>query len=246
MGKRPKKNEQTIVGCITGASRGIGYQIARHLAPHCGKMLLAAKTERNISKAARRLTKESECQFHAFWGDLADGRKTADALKQRLASFTEKLDILVLDAGYYVEGSLAEIGDEDFERNMRVNCMSSHYIVSALLPLLRKSNRARIVIIGSTAAYEPYPLVPTYGIAKWALRGLAVNLRKELMSENIGVTFISPGGTLTDMWADVELPKARLLEPSDIAKLIAATLTLSPQAVVEEIIVRPMLGDMHE
>ncbi len=66
------------------------------------------------------------------------------------------------------------------------------------------------------------------------------------MTHNIGVTFISPGGTLTDMWAGVELPKDRLLEADDIGKLVAAIMTLSKQAVVEELIVRPMLGDIHE
>jgi hypothetical protein len=65
-------------------------------------------------------------------------------------------------------------------------------------------------------------------------------------SDNIGVTLINPGGTLTDLWEGEELAPNRLLEPSDIGKLISTILTLSPQAVVEELIVRPMLGDFHE
>ena len=62
----------------------------------------------------------------------------------------------------------------------------------------------------------------------------------------MGVTLVAPGGTLTDAWAGEEIPEGRLLEPADIGKLVAATLTLSSQAVVEEIIVRPMLGDIRE
>ena len=109
----------------------------------------------------------------------------------------------------------------------------------------QRQKHANDVIIGSTAAYSSYS-VPTYSIAKFALRGLATNLRKELMRENIGVTFLSPGGTLTDMWADVEVPPNRLLEPHDIAKLVDSIFDLSPQAVVEEIIIRPMLGEFDD
>ena len=234
------------VAFITGGSRGIGYAIARHVAPQCSRLLIASKTKANAISAVKRLSEELGCEAHPIWGDLAKGRSFATAAKRLVGKTAKQLDLLVLNAGYYVEGSLAKISDADFERNMLVNCQSAHYLVSALLPFLAKSNRGRIVIIGSTAAYEPYPLVPTYGIAKWGLRGYAINLRKELMRKKIGVSFISPGATLTDMWAGVDLPKNRLLEADDIGKLVAATMTLSPQAVVEELIVRSMLGDIHE
>lgn len=240
------QDNMKAVAFITGASRGIGYAIARSVAPLCSHLLIASRTKSNITSAAERLRKETGCEVHHMWGDLANSRSFADAARQLVATTTKRVDLLVLDAGYYVEGSLAEIGDADFERNMQVNCHSAHYVVSALLPFLKKSSAGKIVLVGSTAAYEAYPLVPTYGIAKWALRGYAINLREELMAHHIGVTFISPGGTLTDMWAGVDLPKNRLLEADDIGRLVAAIMTLSPQAVVEELIVRPMLGDIHE
>ena len=66
------------------------------------------------------------------------------------------------------------------------------------------------------------------------------------MKENIGVTFISPGGTKTDMWEGVDLPENRLLAPSDIGKIVALIPKLSSQAVIDELIIRPMLGDIHE
>jgi short-subunit dehydrogenase len=240
------KANPSVISFITGASRGIGYEISRHVAPMCSHLIITSKTKANIDAAVKKLSGETKCSIHPFWGDIAKGRSFANKAREYVASIADRIDLLVLNAGYYVDGALAEIGDADFERNMQVNCFSAHYLVSSLLPLLRKSDRARIVIIGSTAAYESYPLVPTYGIAKWGLRGYAINLRKELMSEDIGVTFIAPGGTLTDMWKGVELPKNRLLEPADIGKLVATMMTLSAQAVVEELIVRPMLGDIHE
>ncbi|MEI7789246.1 MAG: SDR family oxidoreductase [Chlorobiaceae bacterium] len=234
------------VAFITGASKGIGYAIARCIAPACSHLLIASRKKSSIMSAAKRLRDETSCEVHAMWGDLARLRLFADKAKDLVTTTTNHVDLLVLNAGYYVEGSLGEIADIDFERNMLVNCHSAHYVVSALLPFLKKSKNGRIVIIGSTAAYESYPLVPTYGVAKWGLRGYAINLRKELMQHNLGVTFISPGGTLTDMWAGEDLPENRLLQPDDIGKVVAATMSLSKQAVVEELIIRPMQGDIHE
>ncbi len=240
-----KKHEKTFAAFITGASRGVGYSIARCVAPMCSHLLVASRRKAYITDAARRLSEETGCRVHATWGDLAKGRLFAEKAKQLVTTTTNQVDLLVLNAGYYEEGSLAEIADADFERNMLVNFHSAHYVVSALLPFLEKSPVAKIVIIGSTAAYEAAPVLPTYGIAKWGLRGYAINLRKELMSQNIGVTFIAPGPILTDMWEGEHVPADRLLAADDIGKLVAAIMTLSPQAVVEELVVRPMLGDLH-
>jgi short-subunit dehydrogenase len=241
-----KKEER--VAFITGGSRGIGYAIARHVAPMFPRMILAARTKGHALSAAKKLKRESGCEVEALWGDLARGRAFADKASRLVGATTNRIDLLVLNAGYYVEGTLSTVSDADFERNMAVNCHSSQYIVSALLPFLKRSAKGRIIIIGSAAAYGPTPLktLPTYGVAKWALRGYATNLRQELMPDKIGVTFIAPGGTLTDMWEGEEVPPARLLEADDIGKLVASIMSLSPQAVVEELVVRPMGGDIYE
>jgi len=231
--------------CVTGASRGIGLAIAERLAPACSTMFIASKSKAKIQAARARLQAASRCRYHTYAGDLNKGRQVGEGLKKLVAKQAGKLDLLVLDAGFYMEGGFGGLSDRDFERYMRVNFMSAHYITTSLLPLLRKSGRARIVIIGSTAAYETSPELPTYSVTKWALRGYALNLRRVLMPEGIGVTYIAPGGTLTDMWADDEVPAGRILEPDDIAKLVAALLTLSPQACVEELVLRPVLGDYH-
>ncbi|MGE5613750.1 MAG: short-chain dehydrogenase, partial [Bacillota bacterium] len=85
-----------------------------------------------------------------------------------------------------------------------------------------------------------------YGISKWALRSYAYFLRNELKHLGVGVTLLNPGGTFTQRRVPNEkIPSGRLLEASDIGKLVAAILTLSPQAVVEEINVRPLLGDTY-
>ena len=155
-------------------------------------------------------------------------------------------NVLVLNAGIFIEGSLANSPPQDFRETLKINFESIFHTVRLFVDFLRSQPASKVILIGSTAAYEPYPIGPLYGVAKWALRGYAINLRRELMKDGIGVTFLAPGGTLTDLWAGEELPPNRLLEARDIGKLVAAILTLSNQAVVEELVVRPMLGDIHE
>jgi len=235
-----------ITALITGASRGIGFAVAKRVLPDASCLLITSRNKVRINKAKRLLEKGASASIVAGSFDHSNAQSAAKSLAAWATRNVTALDLLVLNAGFYVEGSLQEIGATDFEENLRVNFTVNHYIVQHLLPLIKRSSLRRIVITGSTAAYEAYPAVPTYGVAKWALRGYAANLRRELMHHNIGVTFVAPGGTLTDMWAGEVIPPERLLEPDDIAKLVHAIITLSSQAVVEEIIFRPMLGDMHD
>jgi NAD(P)-dependent dehydrogenase (short-subunit alcohol dehydrogenase family) len=201
-----------------------------------------------ISQHHERLATASARMKHrvgTFAVDLGSGEEAARAAAGAVRRGVGAIDLLVLNAGIFVEESLIAIQEEAFRRTMAVNLEANLFLARQLLPLLRKGERPRIVIVGSTAAYGPYPPGPAYGVAKWALRGLAVDLRHELKVDRIGVTFLAPGGTLTDMWDPGEAPPDRLLQPRDAALIVAALTELSEQAVVDEVILRPMLGDVQ-
>lgn len=227
---------------ITGGSRGIGRAVASELNVRGWSLFLVSEHAERVLAAAETM----KGVVGTLAVDLGEGDVAAAAVAKAANEKVETLDLLVLAAGIFIEEPLSRVDTKSFRRNMAVNLEANVLLVRELLPLLRKGVRPRIVLIGSTAAYEPYPLVPTYGVAKWALRGFAVNLRRELMSERVGVTFISPGGTLTDMWDGEDLPANRLLEARDIGLAVAALTELSEQAVVDELVVRPILGDLHE
>jgi short-subunit dehydrogenase len=227
---------------ITGASRGIGKAICQELSGRDWNLFLVAQHQDGLTLAASQLANVSGTQAV----DLGSGFEAARAVAKRLEAVMSNLDLLVLCAGIFIEESLSSVDEVTFRRNMAVNVDANIYLTRCLLPFLEGGTKPRIIIVGSTAAYEPYPLVPTYGVAKWALRGFAINLRHELMGSRIGVTLLSPGGTLTDMWAGEPMEPNRLLDPHDIAKLIVSITELSEQAVVDEIVVRPILGDIHE
>jgi NADP-dependent 3-hydroxy acid dehydrogenase YdfG len=98
--------------------------------------------------------------------------------------------------------------------------------------------------MSSIAGLKAYPGGGSYSISKFALRGFSVNLREELKKYNIKVTTIYPGAAYTDSWAASGIKKERFMEAGDIAKMIFAASRLSPQACVEDIILRPQLGDI--
>lgn len=237
-----KKNLNIL---ITGGSRGIGNAIATTVSHRAKNLLLTSQHLDSMLLGLEKIQKVYNGPIFHFNLDQSNAPSAADALAEWANSIVDSIDVLVLCAGNYFEGSLMEISDQEFLNTLNTNFISNYYIVKRLYPLLKRGHSTKVIIIGSTAAYAPYE-IPTYSIAKYALRGFAANLRQEFIPDNIGVTFISPGGTLTDMWSGVDLAPNRLLMPSDIAKTIDMLLDLSNQAVVEELIVRPMLGDYNE
>lgn len=230
---------------ITGASRGIGKSIAKKVCIRADKLFLISKNNATLEIAVKEIKQLFDGEIKCFNIDQSEAEKSSTVIGSWIKDNTDYLDAIILCAGNFIEGKLQEINKDDFINNMNTNFFFNCFITNELIPLLRKAKSPKIIIIGSTAAYESYS-VPTYSVAKWALRGYAKNLREELKNEGIGVTFISPGPTLTDMWADVDLPKERLLEPNDIAKIVNELFELSNQAVVEELIINPMLGDVDE
>jgi NADP-dependent 3-hydroxy acid dehydrogenase YdfG len=96
----------------------------------------------------------------------------------------------------------------------------------------------------STASITAYTNGGSYCISKFALYGLTKVLREELKPHHIKVTAILPGATLTTSWEGVNLPEERFMKPQDVAETIWSAYHLSPSAVIEEILMRPQLGDI--
>jgi short-subunit dehydrogenase len=233
---------------VTGGTRGIGRAIVEELADSCTDLTVLARSGSGLDALGDELSSRfPSLRYTPICCDASDLTDLGSALSVWIASAHEDaLDLLVLNAGNYTDGDLASIPIDDYIRDLNLNLNSELVVVQRVLPLLRRGTQPRIVIVGSTAAYDSYSLVPSYGISKWGLRGFSINLREELRPDRIGVTFLSPGGTLTDMWADDHVPEGRLIDAKDVAVLLRSTLQLSEQAVVEELIVRPIEGDIHD
>ena len=104
--------------------------------------------------------------------------------------------------------------------------------------------KGHIFNICSIASIQAYPNGGSYSISKFALLGMGKNLREELKPHGVKVTNILPGATYTDSWAASGLPPERFMTPQDVAAMVVCAANLSPAACVEEIIMRPQLGDI--
>ena len=110
--------------------------------------------------------------------------------------------------------------------------------------MMKNDLKGHIFNICSVASLKAYPNGGSYSISKFALYGLTQNLRHELKEFNVKVTAVIPGATWTDSWSQSGIPRERFMEADDIALMIYQATQLSAGAVVEEIVMRPQLGDI--
>ena len=127
---------------------------------------------------------------------------------------------------------------------MNTNFLSAYYITRMLLPSMMERKSGHIFNMSSIAALQAYPNGGSYSVSKYALTGFSKNLREELKPYSIKVTCIYPGAVYTDSWAAAGIPPDRIMKTTDIADTVVQISKLSPQAVVEDLVIRPLLGDL--
>jgi short-subunit dehydrogenase len=114
----------------------------------------------------------------------------------------------------------------------------------ALLPNMKTSGGGHIFNMCSIASFQAYKNGGSYAISKFALLGFSKCLREELKTDKIRVTAVMPGATKTRSWEAANLPDERFIKVEDVAATIFSAFSLSENSVVEEIIIRPQLGDI--
>ena len=130
------------------------------------------------------------------------------------------------------------------ELMMETNLYSAYHLTRTIIPGMKEKGHGHVINICSVASQIAYPNGGSYSISKFALLGFGKVLREEVKSHGIKVTNILPGATWSDSWAGVDLPEDRLMKAQDIASTVWSVLQLSPSAVIEEVVVRPQLGDL--
>lgn len=128
---------------------------------------------------------------------------------------------------------------------IETNLYSAYFVTKAFVGDMIRRRSGHIFTMCSTASITPYINGGSYCISKYALYGMTKVLREELKKHNVKVTAVLPGATLTASWEGVDLPTSRFIRPEDVANAIFATYQLSENAVVEEILIRPQLGDIE-
>lgn len=229
---------------ITGASKGIGKAVALQLAQKGINLILNARNETDLEKAKSECLKQNPAiEVHIFPADVS---KKEEVMK--LGTFCmetiDSIDILVNNAGVFIPGAIHQEEDGMLEKMIDTNLYSAYHLTRALLPNMLERKKGHIFNICSTASIYAYPNGGSYSISKFALLGMSKVLRQELKEQNIRVTAILPGATWSASWAGVDLPEDRLMQAKDVAKALWNAYELSDNAVIEELIIRPQLGDL--
>lgn len=155
-----------------------------------------------------------------------------------------KVDVLLNNTGLFLPGAIHEEEEGNLEQMIETNLYSAYHLTRALVGGMKERKDGHIFTTGSIAGFTAYPNGGSYAISKFALLGFTKCLREELKEFGIRVTSILPGATYTASWEGVDLPKSRFMRTQDIAEAIYACHALSKQTVVEEIVLRPQLGDI--
>jgi short-subunit dehydrogenase len=229
---------------ITGASRGIGKEVARIFALHGYDLYLCSQNEESLLKTIEEL--EMLYPNISINGQALDlGKKqNAQLFAEWLLNQAGTVDVLVNNVGTFIQGNVSDEPDGALEKMLEVNLYSAYHTTRALLPRMIAAEQGHIFNICSIASLAAYPGGGAYSISKYALLGFTKNLRQEMKFHGIKVTAVIPGAVYTDSWKGSGVPHERIMEAQDIAKLIYNATQLSPQAVVEEIVVRPQMGDL--
>ncbi|MGB1039058.1 MAG: SDR family oxidoreductase [Bacteroidia bacterium] len=222
------------IAVVSGGTKGIGKEITKAFLEAGMKVYISARSK-DESFEHKNLV-----QYAADMSSKSDVQQFAEFIQKN----ENQVDILVNNVGVFIPGKLMEEEDGIYETQINTNLSSTYYLTRNLISSIRKSSSAYIFNICSTASITPYMNGGSYCISKYAQLGFTKVLREELKNENIRVSAVLPGATLTNSWAGTDLPAERFLDPASVAQLILTASQMPQNLVMEEILVRPMEGDL--
>ncbi|QNH60863.1 SDR family oxidoreductase [Hymenobacter sediminicola] len=231
---------------VTGGSKGIGRAVVLSFLRAGFAVVTCARSAEDLARLQTDVAQEVPgARLHTLPADLSQP-EDCHRFTEFVLSLGGAVEVLVNNTGSFLPGRLQDEPQDgsQLRQMLAVNLLSAYDVTLALLPGLIARRSGHIFNICSTASIMAYPNGGSYGIAKHALYGFTRNLREELKEQNVRVTAVLPGATLTASWEGVDLPAERFVRADDVAAAIHAAYTLSPQAVLEELLIRPQLGDL--
>lgn len=229
---------------VTGGTKGIGRSIIEKFAAEGFHIITCSRSEKELKTL--KLDIEQAYTFskvHYLTADLSEQTEVTKFL-EFVNKLQVKVDVLVNNTGVFLPGKITEEPDSALPFMIATNLYSAFYLTRGIVPGMIKRKCGHIFNICSTASIMAYPNGGSYSISKYALYGMTKVLREELKPHQIKVTAVLPGATLTASWEGVDLPAERFMKPDDVADLVFSAYALSKNSVVEEILIRPQLGDI--
>lgn len=233
---------------ITGASQGIGEAIAQVFAQEVRgvQLALVARNEKKLKTVARACAKRAgggAAAVEIFACDVSDEASVA----AMTAAVTERfgaVDVLINNAGAFAMAPFLETSVAEFDRMVATNLRSAFLVTRALVPAMVKRKRGDVFFMSSIAGLEAYPQSAAYCAAKFGVTGLAKVVRAETKAVGVRVCCVHPGATWSPSWSASGVAPERIMPAADVARAFLDVYRLTRTTVVEEIVLRPQLGDL--
>lgn len=229
---------------VTGGSQGIGRAILTKFVAEGFDAVTCARHAADLEVLKMQVEKLNP-------GATVFVRRTDMSVKEEVKAFGEfvtsldrPVNVLVNNAGYFVPGEISSEPDGNLESMINANLYSAYHFTRVLVPQMKTLRSGHIFNMCSIASIQAYHNGGSYAISKFALLGFSKCLREELKGHRIRVTAVIPGATKTRSWEGAGLPDDRFIRPDDVAHAVFSAYALSPNSVVEEIIIRPQEGDI--
>lgn len=229
---------------VTGGTKGIGKAVIERFAQQGFAIATCSRSEEDLLRLQKKIKDiYPDNMFHYFKADLSEKQQTLE-----FGKFVKQLDatveVLVNNAGIFVPGQVHTEEEGVLEMVMDINLYSIYHLTRQLIGDMKKRKSGHIFNLCSTASIMPYVNGGSYCISKFALLGMTKVLREEMKEHGVRVTAVLPGATLTASWEGADLPPERFMKPEDVADAIFSAYSMSERSVVEEILIRPQLGDI--
>lgn len=233
-------NKKTVL--ITGGTKGIGRALVHLFSEHNYNIITCGRSTSDLDDIKAELTAKGIDHYV----DTCDVRsyEAVKAFVDKATSSLGTIDCLINNVGIFIPGKIQEESLETFKLTMETNLDGTYYFSKATIPYLKKSSKPHIFNMCSVASIRAYPNGGSYGISKYAQYGLTKILREELIEDQIAVTAVLPGATRTGSWDGTDLPDSRFIAPESVAKTIFNIYEMPQDSVVEDIVIRPMEGDI--
>jgi NAD(P)-dependent dehydrogenase (short-subunit alcohol dehydrogenase family) len=226
------------ISLVTGAGRGIGAAIARKLAALGSNVVLCGRTVKSLEATASAIRSAGgACQVQPC--DVTD-LGSIQTLAAAVDKNCHRLDILVNNAGVgSFTSPLHEMTPQTWEKILNTNLRGVFYCIRAFAPMMIRAKFGHIINISSLAGKNPVPNGAAYAASKWGLNGLSYSVAEELRTYNIRVAVICPGSVDTELSPHTGKDTRKMLQPEDVAHVVAMLVTQAPQSFASEVLLRP-------
>src|SRR5690349_18521583 len=206
---------------VTGASTGIGFELARQCVEHDFDVLICADDARGIHEAAQHLGAGGATVI-SVTADLATP-EGVEKLAKEIEASGRNVDALLLNAGIGVNGPFIETPLDEELRMIALNCTSVIHLAKRIVPQMAVRGKGRVLITASVASTSPAPYLAVYGATKAFDLSFAEALRNELKDSGVTVTALQPGATDTEFFdraemGDTKVGQGKKDDPADVAK----------------------------